>query len=478
MRTRIVIVATIGLGVLASLVGSMAPAVAAGSCVPAIDGLSKTAATRSGRVVISGSCFGGTQGNGTVAIGGLQAFVTNWSDTAVTAYVPEDAAIGSDGVSATTAHGKSNTVALQVTLRQADGRLAWRFEADSMYMVSRPVIGTDGTLYIDDIASHLYALTPDGGLKWVLNRAGDAGVAIGPDNTIYVGSTTAITAVNPDGTIKWRFDQNPSAFTLLGPSVGPDGNIYAVASSGMGVFSLRPNGTLRWTVPEEYDRLIVDHQELAFGPAPGGGRQLYFHANKHFEAVTLGGKVTFSIPGDGNNSCGGGGQPVVGPNGNAYTTNWHTGSGEELGSYKPNGKLNWTFVFSPNNCSSNPDVGPDKKVYIVWNISRLFAVTPKGAAKQLAIDTTNYLQDPVASPAGGQVLVPGGGMGNPGVVESFATRSGALRWRVAFQDENGANQVPFSYSRMRFAPEGKIAYVSVIVSGVYDHSYLYAVTAT
>jgi outer membrane protein assembly factor BamB len=340
--------------------------------------------------------------------------------------------------------------------------------------MSRPVIGADGTIYVNDANSHLYALTPDGELKWVLNGAGDAGVDIGPDGTIYVGSTVYITAVRPDGTVKWRFQQQPEAFILLGPSVGPDGNIYAVASSGMGVFSLTPKGKVRWTVPEAYDRLIVENQELAFGPAPGGGTQLYFHANKHFEAVTLQGKITFSIHGDGNDPCGGG-QPVVGPNGNAYTTNWQIGEGEKLGSYSPSGKRNWTFVYQPNNCQSNPDVAPNGKVYIVWNNSRLFSVSPKGQAKEIALDFESGLQNPAVSPVGGQVLVTGGGQGRPGVFESFQARNGRLLWKITLPDEDGANVVPMSAIGPRFAPDGETAYMTAIVSGVYDHCYLYAI---
>jgi outer membrane protein assembly factor BamB len=114
------------------------------------------------------------------------------------------------------------------------------------------------------------------------------------DNTIYVGSTRSIIALNSSGTVKWQFDENPSAFILLGPNVGPDGNIYAVANEGLGVFSLTPQGNLRWSLPERYDRPIVSYQEIVFGTLAQS--RLYFHADRHLRAVSLNGAEVFSYP--------------------------------------------------------------------------------------------------------------------------------------------------------------------------------------
>src|SRR5712664_3233493 len=101
--------------------------------------------------------------------------------------------------------------------------VAWRFEVDSMYIRTRPAVGADGTVYTTDIGGSLYALTPDGGLKWVVSEVGglvNKVVTLGADDTIYVGSERAITAINPDGTLRWRFIQDRRALILLGPNVG------------------------------------------------------------------------------------------------------------------------------------------------------------------------------------------------------------------------------------------------------------------
>ena len=181
------------------------------------------------------------------------------------------------------------------------------------YIPTRPAVGADGTVYAGDSYGHLYAVDPTGGLKWIFNGSG-ANVNIGPDGTIYVGGTRSIVALNPNGTVKWQFDENPAAFILLGPNVGPDGNIYAVGIQGLGVFSLTPQGSLRWSVREDYDRPIVSYQDIVFGP-PGQPR-LYFHADRHLRGIGLNGAELFTYP---DALVSADPQVAVGPDGSLYT---------------------------------------------------------------------------------------------------------------------------------------------------------------
>ena len=71
--------------------------------------------------------------------------------------------------------GNSNTVSLTVTTRQGNGRVKWRFQHNDMYTVVRPAVGPDGTVYVVDVGYHLYALSPDGALKWIVRGAGAEG---------------------------------------------------------------------------------------------------------------------------------------------------------------------------------------------------------------------------------------------------------------------------------------------------------------
>ena len=209
--------------------------------------------------------------------------------------MPESAPLGSLPGWVVNSVGGGDTAALTVTARPAAANhVNWRFRMNGPYSAARPAIAADGTVYSVDVFAHLYALTPDGGLKWLVRGAGAKGVALSADGSIYVASESFINAYNPDGSAKWSFVQNPRALTCLGVSVGPDGNIYSVGTEGMGVFSFTPAGTLRWNYPELYQRPIVDYGEIVFGPN-GSNQNLYFSANTHLRAVRLDGNSVFTV---------------------------------------------------------------------------------------------------------------------------------------------------------------------------------------
>ncbi|HEX4666621.1 MAG TPA: IPT/TIG domain-containing protein [Chthoniobacterales bacterium] len=438
-------------------------AVAAPAATPIITSLSAISADRSGYVEIKGTGFGTT--DGVALIGGLPAPLGTWQDTRIVAWVPEAAALGSTTVQVTNSTGQtSNGVALTVTARQVSGKAKWRFRQNGPYSKVRPVIAPDGTIYSVDVYSHLYALTPDGALKWVARGAGTQGVAVGPDGTVYAGSESAVKAYSPDGTLKWTFVQNPIALFFIGLSVGPDGNIYAVATSGIGAFSLTPQGTLRWAVPEPYDaRTPVPYGEIVFGPS-GSKTQMYFYANSHIRAFGLDGKLAFTI----NIAA----QPVIGPEGNIHVP---------YGAYSPvDGHLVWVFSSQyPYNVSDTPDVGSNNIHYTVQNTVEVFALSSTGI--QIWHRTLNdVVGGPVVDPQNTQLIV--GGVqffGEPGYVISESALDGHELWRVNLPAEDGFNQS--SDTRARFAPDGLTAYIMTFTAtGNNDTSasFLYALDTT
>ncbi len=463
--------------VAALLLSLVTAAVAAAQ--PVITSLSADALERSGRLRVGGASFGMPSEGSHVEIGGIPAAFTRWSDSLIVAYVPEAPALGATGVQVFTPDGASNQMSVEVTPRMPpqDG-VAWRFEADSDYIQTRPAVGADGTVYTTDIGGHLYSLTPDGGLKWVFNEldgAGNKGVTLGVDDTIYVGSERAITAINPDGTLRWRFIQDPRAFILLGPNVGPDGNIYAVAIQGLGVFSLTPDGNLRWSVPEPYDRLPVQIQEIVFGPG-GTDFQLYFHANNHLQAMQLDGTLAFSNPGPVSTLLADP-QPAVGPDGTIYANRSDTPQGLRLKAFDPSGNRLWTFPDDNSriNVLSTPDVGPDGIIYDGRNLSTLHAVNPDGTERWRYTDS-GILFGPAVSP-NNELIFLGGRVtyGQPGFFVGFNT-AGALLWRISLPSEGGHHILP--NSRARFTNDGQTVYIGTDLSGEEsgnEHCYLYAV---
>jgi hypothetical protein len=415
-----------------------------------IGSLSATTLPRSGFLEIFGSNFGG---DGTVLIGGISAPVADWTSTRIVAYVPEVAPMATLAVQVANRAGGSNTKSLAVTTRPAAaGRVNWRFRMNGPYSEVRAVMGPDQTVYAVDVFQHLYALTPNGALKWLVRGAGEKGVAVGADGTVYVASENFIKAFNPDGTAKWSFVQNPRAMICLGISVGPDGNIYSVGTEGMGVFSLTPAGALRWTNPEPYDRRIVDYGEIVFG-ANGNNQQLYFSANNHLRALRLDGTPVFAIAGTM-------GQPAIAPDNSVHVA---------LGAYSPSGSLLWTFPTPyPYNVFSPANVGSDGVHYFSQNLIQLFALGANGS--QRWHNTLNaYVDGPVVDPLNTQLVMGSADtLDHAGFVLSASARDGHELWRVILPAEDptafnpalgiyGFNQ--FVSTRARFSADGSAAYL-------------------
>ena len=245
-----------------------------------ISSLSANALDRSGYLEVLGSNFGGS---GQVLIDGISAPVARWESTRIVAYVPEAAGLTTVPVQVVNESGQpSNTLNLTVTARVANGRVKWRFQAASDYILQRPAVGADGTIVAHDSSGNVYALQADGSLKWIFKtRVFAAGPpSIGLDGTVYVADSSTITAINPNGSLKWTFTEPPGGQGVIaGPTVGPDGNIYAVTDiGGLGALALSPSGQLLWSntgdpVMAEQGQLGV---EMSFGPSHPGDRWTNF----------------------------------------------------------------------------------------------------------------------------------------------------------------------------------------------------------
>jgi hypothetical protein len=421
-----------------------------------ISNVSTNTLARSGYLEIFGNNFGAS---GQVLVDGISAPIATWQSTRIVAYVPEAARLTTVPVQVINSSGRpGNPGSLTVTTRQSSGRVNWRFRMDGPYAQVRPALAADGTLYPIDAFGHLYALAPDGRLKWVVRGAGDKGVAVGADGTVYVASEPFINAYNPDGTMKWSFVPNPHAFICLGVSVGPDGNIYSVGTQGMGVFSLTPAGTLRWTNAEPYSRPIVGYAEIVFGPNAGKS-QLYFFANNHIRALGLDGSSVFTLPG-GVAQLGPGLQPVVAPDGTMHTA---------LSAYSPTGSPRWTFPTPyPYNTFTPATIDSAGIHYFVQNLGQVFALNPDGS-QRWHIATTNYLGGPIVDPLNRQLVMGSANtLDHPGFILSASAADGHELWRVPLPPEDpaqfntavgiyGFNQ--YVDTRARFSMDGSTAYI-------------------
>ncbi|CAG0997205.1 Desiccation/radiation resistance protein [Phycisphaerales bacterium] len=237
---------------------SLSLALLAGSAAAqTISSLSAASAARSERLIVSGTGFGATQGQSQLLIGGVPAVVTYWSDTKIRAHIAESTPLGAGPV-LVLAPSPSNELQLTVTPRasNAEGHILWKLRTDHLYSVSRPAIGPDGTIYISGVGGPVYAVAPDGGVRWTIQNAGGMRpVCVATDGTVYVvGAGASITAAWPDGQTRWQYSAPSNAGPIfVGPNVGPDGKIYAVTEeepglgTDHGAFALNPDGSFAWS---------------------------------------------------------------------------------------------------------------------------------------------------------------------------------------------------------------------------------------
>lgn len=133
--------------------------------------------------------------------------------------------------------GSPNLVALA-----PDGRPKWTY-ATGAETWSSPAIGLDGTVYIGSEDSHMYAVRPDGTLKWSYQGAeGLQSAIVAPNGTIYFNGKPSICALNADGTLLWA---TPTDGDATVPALASDGTIYAGTAAG-GFYAFSEKGEIKW----------------------------------------------------------------------------------------------------------------------------------------------------------------------------------------------------------------------------------------
>ena len=143
-------------------------------------------------------------------------------------------------------HDAQNTCLSEYAASQNEGYEKWKyFDADGTFQLVTPVIDGNGTLYTTSFYDGLYAIYPNGTLKWYSDLVGwpQFQPAIGLDGTIYAGTTEGFHAFYPNGTLRWTL---PIGGDICGhPVISPEGIIYVGTSSGF-LYAVYPNGTIQW----------------------------------------------------------------------------------------------------------------------------------------------------------------------------------------------------------------------------------------
>src|SRR5262249_48629372 len=221
-----------------------------------------------------------------------------------------------------------------------------------------------------------------------------------------------ISAIAANGTLKWSFTEpGDGQGILVGPTVGPDGNIYAVTDyGGLGALALSPAGQLLWSNPGNpiFREMAQQGGEVAFGPSRAGGAvdRLYAATDLggpqggNLHALTFTGSEQWSVPGGGTEGpMLGQQQPTVGKDGAIYLTV----AGAMMAFDPATGALQWSYMPWPANGFSAPTVAPDGTIYVGRSLAYLDAVNPNGTAKWSVL-AGGVLAHPTISPTGSVVV--------------------------------------------------------------------------
>jgi outer membrane protein assembly factor BamB len=190
-----------------------------------------------------------------------------------------------------------------------DPQVAWSVDIGPGRTTSSPTIGPDGTIYMMGGSGRLFAVAPNGTVKWsaMAGPTLKGSPALANDGTVYVPSTDGkLYAVAPpsaagdEGMVRWSFDfgehlgptplvtAQPPPGTPGGggasgigsgasPTIGPDGTIY-IGANNSNLYAIAPTGQQKWLFEAERElagiwatpALSPDNQTLYFGANKGG----------------------------------------------------------------------------------------------------------------------------------------------------------------------------------------------------------------
>ncbi|MFH1294974.1 MAG: PQQ-binding-like beta-propeller repeat protein [bacterium] len=244
--------------------------------------------------------------------------------------------------------------------------LKWKFNAGAG-IESSPAFAADGTVYFGTNEDNFYALNPDGTVKWVFSRENHefgSSPSVDKNSVVYIGATRGmgmrfsehidkevsfgtmlLYAINPDGTLKWEFLVGGIAggFTW-GATLGEDGTIYMISGAekkegneggGNRFWAINPDGTEKWS-------FHVGQEIISAGAIADDGTIYFGCADGNLYALTPEGKEKWRY------STGPDAEtkdslfdtvPMIGTDGTIYIGN----RDHHLYAFTPEGKVKWTF---------------------------------------------------------------------------------------------------------------------------------------
>lgn len=256
---------------------------------------------------------------------------------------------------------------------------------------SSPALAADGTIYFGSRDGHLYALHPNGTLRWRFPTGGKVySPALGGDGTIYVGSEDGnLYAVHPDGYEIWRYATGGEVATR--PAVSATGNIYFGSDDGF-FYALTSGGALLWSYNDGFPIRSSPALSSSGGTVYFGSDQGVFYAFSAAGGTLIG--LTAPAPANAFRSS-----PAVGPGGRVYVGN---DNGRIYALNSAASTVLWS-VATGGAVHSSPAVGPNGVVYVGSDNGRLYALDAATGSERWNYQAGGAIRSPVALDADNHV---------------------------------------------------------------------------
>ncbi|HEY2749012.1 MAG TPA: PQQ-binding-like beta-propeller repeat protein [Polyangia bacterium] len=191
-----------------------------------------------------------------------------------------------------------------------DGKLKWKFSPGVTHCASTPAVGLDGTVYVGCHDDALYAIGADGTKRWDF-RAGDdidSSPSVTADGVVYVGSDDhKLYALGPGGALRWAV---VTGGPIRGsPAVAADGTVYVGSFDGA-LYAVKPGGIVAWSF-RTADRIVSSPVVDA------AGNVLIGSEDDRLYAVAPDGKLLWSVLLDGDVDA----TAAIGADGTIYVGN-------------------------------------------------------------------------------------------------------------------------------------------------------------
>ncbi len=305
---------------------------------------------------------------------------------------PAESATSSEAVWPSYGYDPSNTRRTSNEVYYTGGGARWTFDIENN-MTSNMVIGLEGTMYVASLDCKVFALDPDGKVKWTYSvpderdfSKGYYQLAVSDDGTLYI-SGGKLYALNPDSSIKWKVSIDGRGDMI---QLADDGTIY-LRNSQHKLYSINPNGTVRWSNKFDFSSGL---------PAIGEDGTIYMGSSaRKFYAIDPNGtlKWNFTAAYDYPST------PTIGDDGTIYFTSGNLGfEHTNLYALNKDGTEKWNLTLNEDNSSASnpPALGRDGTIYISTDIFNpeecsLTAITPEGEVKWEETHGSYILYPPV-----------------------------------------------------------------------------------